>query len=56
MRERGDRLGLALETRDAVGIACEEIREDRDRDVAMELRGSATLRAGDTLKGDPTWC
>lgn len=54
MRERGDRVGLALETRDAV--AREEIREDRDREVAMELRRSATLRAGDTLKGDPIWC
>ena len=38
MRERRDRLRLALEAGQRVGIGGDGLREDLDRDVAVELR------------------
>ncbi len=36
--ERGERLRLALEPRQAVGIRGEELRQDLDRHLPIELR------------------
>ena len=38
MVQRGERLGFALETRQAVGVLRERVGQDLDRDVAIELR------------------
>jgi hypothetical protein len=43
MRERGDRLGLALETGKPFGVARKQVREDLDRNVAIEPRIARTI-------------
>ena len=38
MIERGEDLGLALEAGEALGVVCEQVGQDLERDVATELR------------------
>ena len=38
MVQRRERLRFALEPREAIGIAGERVRQDLDRDVAIQLR------------------
>ena len=38
MVQRGERLRFALEARQPLGIGGEAVRQDLDRDVAIELR------------------
>ena len=37
MIERGERLRFALEARQPIGICGEQVRQDLERDVAIEL-------------------
>ena len=37
MIQRGERLGLALEARESIGVACEGLWQDLDRDITIEL-------------------
>ena len=38
MIQRRERLRLALEPRQAFGVSCERVRQDLDRDLAIQLR------------------
>ena len=43
MVQRREGLGFALESRDALGISGEQLRQDLDRDVAIEPRVARTI-------------
>jgi hypothetical protein len=60
MIQRSERLGLALEAREAIGISGDELREHLDRHVAIQLRIARAIhfahaadaeRAQDALSG-----
>ena len=52
MVQRGERLRLALESREAFRIAGEQVRQDFDRDIAIEVRVSGPIDFAPATRAD----
>ena len=52
MIQRGERLRFALEAREPVGIACEGVGQDLDRDIAIQLRIARAIHLAHAARAD----